>query len=265
MGQCFIDSTSIDDENPYYLDWDNTALGRLEKREPTITQTAGGLYAVTPLVTAVKERRGKVCIWAAATDNLDKWRLESDMRALLFGAKKLHIGSRYLNVNLLGGEDPESDARRAPLIAGAVADFVATDPYWYLNQPLSGLGTPVNVGTEYSLYGDGSIPPSGLIPAFVFTANSFDIENWGNALTYAAGTITDGPASTTVYLRGVAGDDARLAVVLDAGGEGTFLAISEFRLDPGTNAIRVENAAGSLQAVGGTFSLSFGDTYMRFH
>jgi hypothetical protein len=119
------------------------------------------------------------------------------------------------------------------------------------------------VGDEWAIYDDNSVPT--LIPDFIFATNSFTIDNWGNAPAFAAGTITDGPVSTTVYLNGVAGSSARLAVVLDGSGAGTFLASEEFRLDPGNNAVRVETAGGSLQAVSGSFSIDFGNTYMRFH
>ena len=263
MGQVFINDVPIDDESPYFLHWDSTKFGKLEKREPAIIQTAGGIFAVAPLATAVKERRGSVGVYAAAIDNLDKWRVESDIRALLSGAKQLHIGSRYLNLTFTGGDEPEDGARRAGNIAGARADFVAPDPYWYLNQPLAGLGTPVNIGDEWAIYDDNSVPT--LIPIFIFATNSFTINNWGNAPTFAAGTVTNGPASTTIYLKGVAGSSARLAVVLNGSGAGSFLASEELRLDPGDNAITVETAGGSLQAVSGSFSINFGNTYMRFH
>jgi hypothetical protein len=264
MGKVYLDDVCLDDESPYYIQWDGTDLGNIPAREPTVTQTVRGKYTVYPMDESVGERTGKVVIAAQSIDHLEKLAIESTLKALLKGSKKLHVGGRYLNAFFKNAKQSDGEVKTAPRLVVVEAEFTAYDPFWYLNQPISGIITPVNSGVEYSLYDDNTLPT--VIPDYIFTANTFTMTNWGNAFTFGAGTVTDGPAgdgvNPTIWLKGEG--DYRAGVILSAGGDGTFLATDEFRLDPGTNSIRIENEDGTLATVGGTFSINFGNTYMRY-
>lgn len=261
-GYIYIDDTPIDDDTPHAFGWDQWDAGEAARRPPTVQLTAGGGFAVYPLAVAYLPRNGKIAIYAAAVDQLDKRRIESDLRALLNGPRVLHFGGRWLNAYFSSAKEVSDESRKAATIVGVEASFIAAEPLWSLSQPLAGTdGAVVNIGAEWDLFDDNILPTP--IPDYIFTSNAFDLENWGNAYTWAAGTVTGGPVSTTIYLAGLG--TARLAIAIDASGVGTFTAEGGFYLAPGTNPIAVQQANGSAQTVGGSFSLSFGGTYMRFH
>lgn len=257
----FIDDTPVHDGAPYLVDFDGTDWGRPGTREPAITATAGGTWAVYPLATSFGERRGRLTLYAQALDAPDKWRVLSELQALLSGQRIIHRAGRQLAVYFLPAGEAESDAQKAGTIVGVTAEWVAADPFWKFNQPLAGIdGPPVNAGDAWALWDDNSHP--AILPGYTFSTASFTLTNWGTAHTYAAGTITGGPASSTVYLKGPGSN--RQPVALNGAGAGAFTADGELLLVRGDNAIRVENAAGSLITPGGSFVISFGDTYMRF-
>lgn len=261
-GYTYLDAQPIDDGAPYVIGWDETDFGSASLRQAVIQSTAAGSFVSYPLTTAYSTRNGKLAIYGSALDILDKRRLESDIKALLSGNRQLHMGGRWLNVILADAREVSNDSRKTATMVGVEAVFMAPDPLWSLAQPLKGIDGPaVNVGPQWDLFDDNAIP--ALIPDYIFTANTFTLDNWGNAFTWAAGTITDGPVSTTVYLKGPGA--TRVPVVLDGSGDGTFAATESLYLAPGNNTLRVENLAGALVTVGGSFAISFGDTYMRFH
>jgi hypothetical protein len=262
-GYTFVDANPVDDGQPYVMGWDLTNWGKTASRPPTIQSTAGGSYTAYPLITNLVPRQGKLAVYAQSTDELNKRKVESDLRALLQGQRRLHLAGKFIDVFLSNAEEVGDDSKKAARLIGIVADFVAPIPLWSLNQPIKGVSpnAPVNAGAAYGLWNDGTIP--ALIPAYKFAVNTFTMNNWGNAFTYAAGTITAGPINTTVYLRG--SGSTVVAVPLDGTGAGTFLATSLLYLAPGNNTIRVEDVTTALVTVGGSFVLSFGDTYMRYY
>ena len=257
----YIDAHPVADGAPYFVDWDNTDWGSPGARRPTLTATASGTFAVYPLLTNVGERTGRLTLYAQALDYLDKRRVLSEMGALLYGQRTIHLGGRWLSVFFQPGAEVDGEARRSATLAGYTAEFVAPQPFWSLNQPLSGILTPTTPGEEWQLWDDNAIP--NILPEFEFTTASFTLTNWGTAFTWAAGTITNGDEGT-VYLVGPG--SARLAVEVDAGGDGVFLATSEFLLEVGDNAIALQHEDGSPYVpTDPDFVISFGDTYMRFH
>lgn len=261
-GYIYIGDTPIDDGAPYLFGWDTWDEGEAARREPTVQPTAGGSFAIYPLETAYLPRTGKIAVYAASTDELDKRRIGSDLRAMLNGPRVLHIGGRWLTAYFSKAREVSDDSRKAATIVGVEAAFTAVDPLWSLAQPLAGIdGAVVNPGPAWDLFDDNVLPDP--LPVYTFDSNSFDFENWGNAYTWAAGTVAGGPVSTTIYLSGLG--TSRLAIAIDASGDGTFTAEGGFYLAPGTNPIEVQDVAGAPQTVGGGFELSFGGTYMRFH
>lgn len=260
-GSIYLDGQPLDDGAPYHVSWDESDLGFIEAPEPTIEETASGPWAVYPLSTNLGVRRGRLAVYSQADDINHKRAVLSQISALLRGAKKLHVSGRYLNVYLRGAKEVDGPVRAAATLAGAVANFTAADPLWYLNQPLAGIDAPVNEGDEWALWDDNALP--SVLPAYEFTTAEFTLTNWGTAWCYGSGTIAGGPASTTVYLKGSGA--TRLAVILDATGAGTFTEAGELLLDAGDNIVRVEDGAGALIAPGLSFVISFGSTYMRFY
>jgi len=262
-GFLYIDSTPVDDGAPYTTGWDGVDFGESSPRSPVVQPTSGGSYTILPLYTNRLPRTGKITIYALATDILDKFRVESEMRALMDGPRKVHRAGRWLDVVFTSCVEAPDDSRKAATVVGMEGRFIVPQPLWSLNQPIKGLAPSaglVNIGPEWDMWDDNSIPST--FPPYQFTTNSFSITNWGNAFTWAAGTITGGPTSTTVYLKGSGAQ--RIAIPLDGSGAGSFTATQSFYLAPGANAIRLEDAGGSLVTVGGSFSISFGDTYPRF-
>jgi hypothetical protein len=268
MGYIYLDATPIGDGLPYHFTWDRMDLGSADAREPQMTSTAGGNFEVFPIATAYGARKGTLAIHALCADQLNKRRLESVIKGLLNGSRTLHFAGKQLPIYLFGAKEVADDSRKAATIIGVEASFVAGQPLWSYNQPLKGLLVPVNAGQEWKLWDDGSLP--AIIPAYGFTTAALTFSNWGTAFTWAAGTIVSGPVedgvNPTVYLHNTTAGapTARLPIVLDAGGNGSFLASSEFFIGVGANTLVVENLAGAAIAPGGSYKISFGDTYMRY-
>jgi hypothetical protein len=268
MGYIYLDATPIDDSAPYMFGWDRMDLGSADAREPQITSTAGGLFEVFPIATAYGARKGTLAIHAVCADQLNKRRLESVIKGLLNGNRILHFAGKQLPIYLFGAKEVADDSRKTATMIGVEASFLAGQSLWSLNQPLKGVVAPVNIGTEWKLWADGSLPAP--LPAFNFTTAAIAFNNWGTAFAFAAGTVAGGPAgdgvTPTIYLHNTTAGapSSRLAIVLDASGNGSFVATSEFFLAPGLNTLVVENGAGAPIAPGATFTIGFGDTYMRY-
>lgn len=259
----FADATPLDDGQPYYVDMLASSWGSPPRRPPVVTPTYGGNYTVYPLPTAFAERRGRLRVFARGTSYPDKQRALGELVGVLSGEVQLHKAGRYLDVSFL--QAPEDEATQGLGKGFAVlAEWIAPVPFWRLNQPLRGLAAPVNIGDEWELYDeDGSLPDP--LPEYVFTTAEFVFTNWGTAFCYGAGTVTAGPPDTTIYLSGLG--ESRVAVALDASGNGAFAESDEFYLAAGdSNSIRVEDAAGDLVDLTSlaSFELAFGETYMRF-
>ncbi|MNS41367.1 hypothetical protein D3C72_737180 [compost metagenome] len=259
-GRAFVDATPIDGELPYILAWQESDWGDVEGREPTTTDTAGGVWTVYPLETAMNPRKGKLVIYAKASDLLTKQKLESQMKGLLWGRHRLHVGSRHLEVHFGASREVGNDSRRAATVVGVEASFTAPDPRWKLNQPLNGILRPVKSGPQWGIFDDQFIPL--VLPAYAFTVAAFSFDNWGTAWTYGQGFIQNGPSNQTIYLRGVA--DVRTEVRLDAFGQAVITEGHMLFLRPGINPIRIEQADGRLLPLPNGFKLDLGDTYMRF-
>jgi hypothetical protein len=259
-GRAFLDTTPIDGATPYLLSWQESDWGEVAGREPTITETVGGVWTTFPLETAMTPRKGTLVIYATADDVLHKQKLESQMKGLMWGKRTLHIGSRHLEVYFASSREVGNDSRKAATVVGVEGSFTAPDPRWKLNQPLKGILRPVNLGPQWGLFDDQLIPL--VLPAFEFEVATFTFDNWGTAWTWGVGWIQNGPKNQTLYLRGVG--PVRAEVRTDATGAAAITEGHQLFLRQGLNPIRIEQADGRLVTLPQGFKLSLGDTYMRF-
>jgi hypothetical protein len=259
-GRAFLDAKPIDGATPYLLAWQESDFGEVAGREPTVTETVGGVWTTFPLETSMTPRKGTLVIYATADDIHHKQKLESQMKGLMWGKRTLHIGSRHLEVYFGAAREVGNDSRKAATIVGVEGSFTAPDPRWKLNQPLKGILRPVNLGPQWGIFDDQLIPL--VLPAYEFEVSAFTFDNWGTAWTWGVGWIANGPANATLYLRGVG--PARAEVRLDAVGQATITEGHQLFMRQGLNPIRIEQADGRLAGLPQGFKLSLGDTYMRF-
>lgn len=257
----------------YHLDLEATSWGNAAQVEPEEEQSQDGPVLWLPTENAWRRREIRLAGFLECVSLFDKDAKRSTLTRLFQGRKVLR---RYgWEIEVFGMAPVEQgDTRRAWQLLGYEVALYATPPFWRMAIALNAIGYG-----DALLYPDMGIPAGEAQPPYLFgrdlggaqaitaspgTGAHLTITNWGAAPANPAASITAGPLSTTLYLRG--SGPYRVAVSTNGSGAATLTEAQKFYLAPGANALRLENAAGTALDLTGyaTMRIDFGATIFRF-
>lgn len=272
LGVAHTSETSLDDDAKYYFDWEATDWGFAGQPEPEGEQSVEGAVVYKALDQSWMRRQIRLAGYVEVASHNAKIRAMSDLAKLLQGEKTIRLKAWEIDVTGLAPTERD-ETKEVPQVLGYECVMYATPPFWRLMTDFD------SIIYGAFLYADMGIPFGEAQPPYLFgrdlsgaqaiaanpgSGSHFTIDNWGTAFCYPTASISNGPVSTTLYLKGAG--RTRLKLTTNGSGGVTFTPADRFYLAPGSQGIRFEDAAGAALNLTAqtTMRINFGSTIPRF-
>lgn len=281
MPDLYINGVELDTltEN-YGVNFALSQFGKASQPLANVKKTRSGNVAQYPSKENWLPREGKLSAKIRkAVSYWDKERLRSELVRVIYSQNPGQLVYGPYQLNAVSFEAPDilnDDRTNTGHSMRMEIKWVASDPMWELNQPLNN----IKYDTNPALYYDTGIPFDEDQPPYLFgrdlsglqmlatnpgaLGNHLVFHNWGTAFLYPTIVITNGPPSTSLYLKGSL--SRRLLVTTDSSGNATVLKSHRFYLASGYVGIRFEDEAGTALNLTPypNMRVDFGNTKLRY-
>lgn len=275
LGAALSSETDLDDGSVFLFDWTQTDWGEAAQPDPEEQATQKMSVIHYPGPESWKRRELKIVCYRICSSHNDKRFQASQLAALFQGRRTIRRHGWEMDVVFLAPREV-GESTKTPLLIGFEVVGFASPPFWRAVDSLSA------IQWESTLYPDYGIPPQEVFPPYIWIPGGGDgtpyaplvlnpgggshltFNNWGSAFVYPSISITGGPTSTTIYLKGPG--NFRAKVTTNGSGAATLADTGRLYLPPGYSGIRLENAAGTALDLSSyaNIRIDFGSTKLRF-